>query len=48
VRSQQAAFLLEGARNSYRNADFKDRASKVEKDIAQLYDLVKEYNTLGS
>jgi hypothetical protein len=41
---QQSAFLLEGGRNSYRNADFKDRASKVEGDIAQLYDLVKEFN----
>ena len=41
---QQAAFLLEGARNSYRNAEFKDRAAKVASDIARLYDIVKEVN----
>jgi hypothetical protein len=41
---QQAAFLLEGARNSFRNANFTDRAAKVSTDIARLYDIVKDYN----
>ena len=41
---QQAAFLLEGARNSFRNAEFDDRAAKVEEDIGRLYDIVKAYN----
>ena len=41
---QQAAFLLEGARNSLRNADFKDRADKVSRDITRLHELVTDYN----
>jgi hypothetical protein len=45
---QQAAFILEGARNSYRNADFKDRAAKVQDDVARLYEIVKEYNDATS
>ncbi|SRR6266542_170771 len=45
---QQAAFLLEGARNSFRNAEFTDRAAKVSADIARLYDIVKNYNAAVS
>jgi cell division protein FtsB len=44
---QQATFLLEGARNSYRNAEFDERAAKVEKDIGRLYDIVKAYNAVA-
>jgi hypothetical protein len=44
----QAAFLLEGARNSFKNATFTDRAAKVSKDIARLYDIVKDYNGAAS
>jgi hypothetical protein len=42
---QQAAFLLEGGRNSYRNTDFRDRAEKVDSDLTQVYNLLKECNS---
>jgi hypothetical protein len=41
---QQAAFLLEGGRNSYKNTDFVDRAQKVDRDLAEVYNLLKECN----
>lgn len=42
---QQAAFLLEGVRDSLLNADFRERAQIIQQDIDALEDLIERFNT---
>ena len=44
VRVERATFLLQGTRVGLDNADFHERAKKVQRTIDELADLVGQYN----